>query len=133
MFWKKEAGNKYKLRFESSDKRDSYRFKPSGKEKFFIIVNSRAFEIFNISAGGIAFIAEYCKRGDVYNFELWLSERKNDFIKGKIEVSGFGGSLCRAKFIDLDENDIERIHKFIFERQIRMIREKKHKKKVFSD
>jgi len=129
LFWKKEAGNKYKLRFESSDKRDFYRFKPSGKEKFFIIVNSRAFEILNISAGGVAFFAEYCKIGDIYNFELWLSDRKNDFINGKIQVSGFDGSLCRGKFIDLDENEMERIHKFIFERQIRVIREKKIKKR----
>lgn len=127
MFWKNKADNKYKLRFEQSDKRKFYRFKPAEKEKFFIIVNSRAFEIFNISAGGVAFLAEYCKKGDIYNFELWLSERKNDFIKGKMEVSGFDTNLCRARFIDLNENDMERIHKLIFERQIRLIREKKHK------
>jgi len=126
LFWKKEAGNKYKLRFESSDKRNFYRFRPLGKEKIFIIVNSKAFEISNLSAGGAAFIAEYCRVGDVYNFELCLSEKKNDFVKGKLEIFGFDNSLCRGKFIDISENDREKIHKFIFERQIKLIREKKH-------
>jgi c-di-GMP-binding flagellar brake protein YcgR len=127
LFWKKKADNKYNVRFESKDKRDYYRLKPSRKEKFFILVNSKAFEISDISAGGAAFFSERLNPGGIYDFELWLSDKKNDFIRGRIEITGFENGLARAKFIDVNENDKERIHKFVFDRQIKSARESKHK------
>jgi len=128
LFWKKKADNNYKLIIESLEKRNFYRLKPFEKEKFFIIINSRAFEIYNISAGGAAFFGECFEIGNIYNFKLWFSDKKNDFIKGKMGVSGVDNLLWRGKFIDLDEKERERIHKFIFDRQITLIREKKYKK-----
>lgn len=129
MFWKKKADNKYKIRFESKDKRDFYRFKPARKEKLFILVNSKAFEIYDISAGGVSFFCEKIIKDNNYEFELWLSDKKNDFIKGKISITDDSMGLCRAKFIEIDENDIERIHKFVFDRQIKFVRELKRIKK----
>lgn len=129
LFWKKKADNKYKLRFESKDKRNSYRLKALRSEKLCIYLNSKAFEISNISAGGVAFFSSEFSIGDFYDFELPLPDTKANYVKGKIEIAGFENGLTRAKFIEIDENDKERIHKFIFEKQIKYLRKSKQNKK----
>lgn len=128
MFWKKEE-DKYSVNLKSSDQRSTYRYFPEEDEKVFIIISNREFEVQNISAGGTAFYADHCTGGDQYEFSLRFFEDEEPFISGSLEIIDSEGTLCRAKFINMSDETLEQIHKFVFERQLKKIRNKKLKNK----
>jgi len=124
LFWKKEE-NKYTVNLKNSDNRSSYRYYPGSTERLYVVINGGEYEVNNISAGGIAFYKEGCEPGDKYNIMLKFSDDEKNKVTGKVEVVSSEASVCRCRFVDMTEDEIEKIHKFVFNKQLKVIREKR--------
>ncbi|MGM0417962.1 MAG: PilZ domain-containing protein [Thermodesulfobacteriota bacterium] len=133
MFWKKEE-NKYTVNLKNSDNRSSYRYYPGSTERLFAVINGGEYEVNNISAGGIAFYNEDFEPGEKYHIILKFSDDEKNMVTGNIEVISCEDLVCRCRFVDMTDEEIEKIHKFVFDKQLKVIREKRKlfKKERFS-
>jgi len=104
----------------------NYRYYLKKEDKFSVSINSRFFQVDNLSAGGIAFYGDYCREKDVYFFNIKVFYDVNFNISGKLEIVSFADGICRGKFLDLHESDYERLHKLVFKMQLRNIRDKRN-------
>jgi len=124
LFWKKEE-NKYTVNLKNSDNRSSYRYYPGSTERLYAVISGGEYEVNNISAGGIALYKEGCEPGEKYHIVLKFSDDEKSLVSGNIEVISTEGPVCRCRFVDMTEHEIERIHKFVFNKQLKVIREKR--------
>lgn len=131
MFWKKKDIDKYQIKFTKPDKRADYRFFPDDGEKIVIYVDDKPFQVENISAGGVAFYAKGCTQGTKYPFVLKFSDGEIKTIKGFIEIMSLTETVCRARFIDMEDEESEKIHNFVHSGQMNKIRTKKKKLRTF--
>lgn len=127
MFWKKKATDKYSLTFTKKDKRNSFRYYPEKKDRLYAIINEKEFEILNISAGGLAFSADSFNGGDIHSININFPGSAYCAIECEIEVISAIDGVCRGKFINIGDEEIEVLHRFVFEEQLKKIRENRIK------
>ncbi|PID78052.1 MAG: hypothetical protein CSB21_01945 [Deltaproteobacteria bacterium] len=128
MFWEKRKTNKYELEINQDEKRNAFRYSPLEDEHIVVIIKSDSYPVTNISAGGVAFNSGRFRPKEVFQFQLKFLNEKYIFLAGKLEIISTKGNLCRTKFINMHKDKIEKMHKFIFERQLKNIRGKKQNK-----
>ncbi len=110
-----------------------FRVEPSVQEPINISIGSKAYQIKDIGAGGISFFHEgEGKKLEIekeYPFKMKLP-LVNDEILGIIRIVNISDASYHCAFVDRTQDDTEKIHLFVLERQKQELKEK-NRKKIF--
>ena len=101
------------------DGRSFFRVEPSSKEPIDASVGRHRYPVVDISAEGMRIYRNSyrdLKIGEEYSFNLPLP-LLNDVLSGMIRVVDISHMSYQCAFLDLDYEEIEKIHLFILERQ----------------
>ena len=116
------------LRHKPKERRKSFRVQPLNKEAVFIELAGKTIQVFDISAGGIAFRNHKLKEGQVQSININLPDRITiESAKIKI-VSIDENDICHAKFIEMVSSEEEKVHRYTLERQVEIARKNKEVK-----
>lgn len=102
------------------ERRGFFRVEPSSRQAIDVSIGHDRFHLKDIGAGGIGI---YRKRevteleiGKEYPFNMTLP-LTNEVISGSIRIVNVSDRLYHCAFVDLSEEEREKIHLFILERQ----------------
>lgn len=117
MFWKNTESN-VEITLNLEDKREHFRLRPEPPIE--IHFNNNASEVIDISAGGVAFHSDTLEAGEVIFVKIMLY----DFpFHCQVEIIGKSDDgVCRCRYLDLGEDEVDRLHKFVIRGQKEMIR-----------
>ena len=121
MFWKKKQPLTDTIRYESKNRRETYRHHFAKDQGFWIEFKGVKIRVLNISADGLAFENKGFKQFDM------------DLVRFTLDIPNFKGDAAfasRLKILKIDENNIcrsifedcpieqhELIHKYVLEMQ----------------
>ncbi len=119
MFWKKKTSKKNLLDYDFNSRRETFRLQSEAMGPAVAIYNDILVEMVDISAGGISFALEKCKKGDSGTIQLELPGHIIQSISLSVEILRVSeNKLCHCRFTDIDEETEEMIHQYILFRQI---------------
>lgn len=119
MFWK-NFENKIDLSFDLDDRRESYRHRPD--QTFKITIDDHNVDVYNISVGGLSFYYPDLSVGQIKEIKLNVFGEEYKLSIEIIHIRENG--LCACKFVDLSDDEVTQLHKFIIEEQKLSIRNK---------
>jgi c-di-GMP-binding flagellar brake protein YcgR len=102
------------------DRRESFRVEPPIRGSLWARIGRHWYHVKDIGAGGVAI---YRKSGEIpietnktYSFQITLP-LLNEVIMGTIKVVDSSWDAYHCEFIDLSEEEREKLHLFVLERQ----------------
>ena len=111
--------------YESRSRRASYRLRPLKSEPLFFTVTGKSYELIDIGSGGLSFKNTDFIAGQSGFIELKLP-RFGSAINAKFEVRNIcKNNICHCAFIEISEEDVEKIHQYVLETQKAMVRSKR--------
>lgn len=112
------------------ERRDSFRVEPSSRKPVNISVGRNRYRLKDIGAVGIGIYrraeGKELELGEEYPFKMTLP-LINEAISGIIRIVDISDRAYHCPFIALSEEDKEKIHMFVLERQKEELREKRRK------
>ncbi|MBW2317377.1 MAG: PilZ domain-containing protein [Deltaproteobacteria bacterium] len=128
MFWKRKNKDNQFISLESQDQRASVRVQPMPSTPIKARLQGTPVRIKDISGGGIAFYNNGFKAGDTRIADMELPEEEVG-ISVKTEILGVDKhGVCHCRFVGLDEESINRVHRYMLRVQIEEKRQKKQNK-----
>jgi c-di-GMP-binding flagellar brake protein YcgR len=125
---KKKKETPEKFRHEPKDRRKSFRVQPSNKEEVSIEMAEKTIQVFDISAGGIAFTNQNLKEGQDQSIKINLPDGITiESVKIKI-ISIDETDICHARFLDIEPSETENIHQYTLKKQVEIARKNKELK-----
>jgi len=131
LFWKKQTeNNKIFLDFQSSSRRNAFRYKHGEKNGPEIIFLGKKLHLLDISASGVSFKAEDFSAGDIDDVQLDLNDsetRKIPVLSLKIKILSKDKEtgVCHCCFENNTEEQEELIHQYILDKQKAAIKKRK--------
>ena len=124
MFWKKKKAEQ--LFFcESNDRRNSFRVRPISSEPIATHFGGKPVTLQTIGAGGLSFLNEQSKVGESQSMMLDLPGQ-DVIISAKVEVVNVDKEgVCHCRFVDISDEFLDVIHRYVLSVQIRQVRMKK--------
>lgn len=116
------------LRHKPKERRKSFRVQPLNKEAVFIELAGKTIQVFDISAGGIAFRNHKLKEGQVQSININLPDRITIESVGIKVVFIDENDICHAEFIEIEPSERENIHQYTLKRQVEIARKNKELK-----
>jgi len=112
------------------ERRDSFRVEPSSRESLDVSVGRNRYRLKDIGAAGIGIYrraeGKELELGEEYPFKMTLP-LINEVISGIIRIVDISDRAYHCQFIAPGEEDKEKIHMFVLERQKEELREKRRK------
>jgi len=109
------------------ERRGSFRVKPSSRGPIEVSIGPHRYQVKNISAGGIGIYRrgedKELEAGEEYPFKVSLP-LINELISGTIRIVDISDRAYHCAFVDLSDDEKEKIHLFVLERQKEELREK---------
>ena len=109
------------------ERRASFRVKPSKKEPIDVSIGRSKYPVKDLSAGGIGIYrsskGKELEIGKEYPFKMTLP-LINEVISGIIRILNISDRAYHCIFIDFSNEEMEKIHLFVLERQKEKLREK---------
>lgn len=125
MFWKKKKYPKAMVFLESNDARRSFRVCPPLSEPICIEFREKNITVKNIGAAGIAFENQGFAPGDSQRIVFDLP-RENATISVTAEIISIDpDGMCHCRFLGLNEDGHNAIHRYLLAVQIEQLRDKK--------
>lgn len=135
MFWKKPFNSSLTLEVSANEQRETFRVKPSGQEPVTLCLPECEISVIEISAGGLSFVRVGMKQETKATVMLLLPDLPGGDIDARIEVlrvDDAGQVHCR--FVDLSEQDADKIHYYVLCRQKKMLTDQRtHKLPTSAD
>jgi len=125
LFWKRKRKDNRLFSFDSGNQRSSFRVAPLKDAPIRIDFQGRSVRVLNIGAVGLAFADEGFQVGDNQVIELTLPGEPRP-LASKIEVVEIDSdNVCHCAFIDLEEDSVNAIHRYMLRVQVQEIRNAK--------
>jgi hypothetical protein len=125
--WKKHFESAMTLEISAEDQRETFRVRPAGSDPVTVSLPECDISVVEISAGGLSFVRVGMKKETKAVIQMSLPEVPGN-VDVKIEVmrvSDDGHVHCR--FVDLDEEQEDKIHYYVLCRQKKMITDQRQK------
>ena len=122
MFWKKKQSDSIFLIHEKNEKRSSFRYITPENESLIVRINNDVHDIINISATGIAFKNKHLKQGEGCLLNLDFPGKNLSIQVSATILSIDNENICHCEFLDLSAEQEENIHQYVFERQMKDLR-----------
>jgi len=123
LFWKRKNKDNQLFSLEQQDRRTSVRVCPLPDAPIEAKFKGAPVQIRDIGGAGIAFYNNGFKVGDPQIAELELPEE--GIISVKAQVFDVDKGICHCRFLELDEESTNRIHRYMLRVQIGESRQKK--------
>ena len=112
------------------EKRSSFRVEPSSERPIYVSIGRDRYQVKDIGAGGAGIYRrdddKELEPGEKYPFKMTLP-LTDEVVSGTLRITDISDSIYHCRFIDLSEEEREKIHRFVFEREKEELREKKGK------
>ena len=113
------------LEYKPKERRKSFRVRPSNGESVYIELSGKSSQVFNISAGGIAFKNHKFKVGRDQSIKINLPDGIT-IESARIKILSVDeNDICHAKFIEIEPFECEHIHQYTLKRQVEIARKNK--------
>ena len=125
MFLKKPANDLSLFTYESDNRRASYRLRLTGDEVVTFILDEKEHMAIDIGAGGLSFENKGFIKGDGGPITLNLPGHDHP-IPAILKIRSICKyNVCHSQFVEMAEEDVEKIHQYLLERQKNRVRAKK--------
>lgn len=117
MFWKRKLNSSEMFTLETNNRRSSFRVSPNEEAPILIKFGNKEVRVINIGAGGLAIENMGFVKGDSHltNFKI---PGQDTTISVVLKITGIcQQNICHCCFIDIQEEDVEAIHKYMLARQ----------------
>jgi c-di-GMP-binding flagellar brake protein YcgR len=131
LFWKKKKGKKENLPFSleyEEDQRSYYRVSPKGGEPLFLKTKDNRFAVLDVSAGGVAFEGAGFSPGSLVSGVLVMPKGKAPIPMVLTVVKVSRQNFVAGQFREIKDEDRERVHQYVLERQKEELEERRKKK-----
>jgi len=125
LFWKRKKKDNQAFSFHSQDQRRSFRVTPLPHAPVEICFGGKPVRLQNIGAVGVAFLDDGFQIGDTQVVDLTLPGESQP-ISAKIEIVDIDTDhVCHCAFLDLDQEFVDTVHRYMLKVQIAEIRQAK--------
>jgi len=125
LFWKRKKKDNQAFSFRSEDQRRSFRVAPLPHAPVEISFRGKPVLLQNIGAIGVAFLDNGFQIGDTQVVDLTLPGESQP-LSAKIEIVDIDTDrVCHCAFLDLDQEFIDTVHRYMLKVQIAEIRQAK--------
>lgn len=125
MFWRRKRKDNRLFSFDSENQRSSFRVSPLKDAPIQIGFRGKPVHLLDIGAVGLAFADQGFQVGDKQVIELALPGEPRA-LSPTIEVVEIDtDNVCHCAFIDLDEDSVNAIHRYMLKVQVQEIRNAK--------
>lgn len=122
MFWRKKQSDADIFSLDSNDQRASFRVCPLSTQPIRIEVQGKSIFLKDISASGLSFCNNNFRAGDSLPITFDLPG-ENVTVSGRIEIIAIDGrGVCRCRFVGLNNDSINAIHRYVLAVQKQVIR-----------
>lgn len=129
MFWKKKTDDISLFTYESNTRRTSYRLRLAGDEVVTFILGEKEHVLLDIGGGGLSFENKGYIKGDGGPITLKLPGHDHP-IPAVLRIRDIcKNSVCHSAFVEIAEEDVEKIHQYLLEKQKNIARSGKGKHK----
>ncbi len=111
------------ISYESYNRRGSFRIDLSDAEPVLARIKDKEVKLINIGALGVSFNNLGLKKGETFSTHFNLP-RLNIQIDVVLEIIKIDKNICRCKFIEISDDSIESIHKYMLLIQKESIKKK---------
>lgn len=127
MFWRKKHHRSESdlIVHETENRRESYRVEPDANDPIYIKIENRYVPLINIGALGAAFRHTELNKGDVQAAAFTLPNARHPITLTLEVVAVDADHICRCRFIDISDDAINAVHKYMLEMQKAAIRRKR--------
>lgn len=125
MFLKRKIDDGPLFTYETESRRASYRLQSVNGEPLFFDLAGKPYEVLNIGGGGLSFLNPGCSGAQGGPIELKIPGY-DAAIEAKIEVrSVCRNDICHCAFVEISDEDVEKIHQYMLEKQKALLRFKR--------
>lgn len=130
MFWKRKNDDVSLFTYDSRTRRAFYRLRPSPDEAVRFTFDGSEHVAVDIGGGGLSFKNKGFSEGNGGPITLEIPGHKHPIPAAlKIRCICKNG-ICHAAFAEIADEDVEKIHQYLLERQKEIARAKRHRRKI---
>ncbi|MCP4575720.1 MAG: PilZ domain-containing protein [Deltaproteobacteria bacterium] len=125
MFWKKKTDDISLFTYESNTRRAFYRLRLSADEDVTFTLGENEHVVIDLGGGGLSFENTGFVEGDVGPITLRLHDHSNA-IPAILKIRCIcKNRICHCAFIEIADDDVEKIHQYLLQKQKDMARSRK--------
>ncbi len=125
MFWKSRKTTEEIFSVNATDQRSSFRVTPPSERPLRTVFRGKTVRVENIGGAGLSFSHDDLKAGDSDVVVLDLPEAKAPITARTEIITVDGKNICHCRFVELDEDAFNAIHKYVLAVQVENLRKKR--------
>jgi hypothetical protein len=129
LFWKRKTDDVSLFTYDSRTRRASYRLRPSPDEAVKFTFGGFEHTAVDIGGGGLSFNNKGFAEGNDGPITLKIPGH-NHPIPAALKIRCIcKNGICHAAFVEIADDDVDKIHLYLLERQKEIARAKRHRRK----
>jgi len=125
LFWKSRKTTEEIFSVNATDQRSSFRVTPPSDPPLQTVFRGRTVSVENIGGAGLSFSHDGFKAGDSDVIVLDLPGATQPITARTEIITVDGKNICHCRFVGLDEDSFNAIHKYVLAVQIEDVRKKR--------